>query len=114
MFNYFEKTGTQIQHEVMNELRWNPSVTDTQINVTAKNGVVTPRGSVPYYFNKSSAEEATQRVGGVRAVADEIEIDMMGSHERSDGDIADAPFTSEQFSYCMNSSLENHVKSSFV
>jgi osmotically-inducible protein OsmY len=49
-------------------------VTSSQVSVTAKDGIVTLRGSVPHYFEKSQAEEAAQSVGGVRAVADEIEV----------------------------------------
>lgn len=114
MFNFFEKSDSQIQRDVMNELKWDPSVTDTQINVTSKDGVVTLRGSVPHYFDKSTAEEATQRVGGVRAVADEIEVDMMGSYERSDGDIAEAALNALKWNYSVPKDLKVTVEKGWI
>ncbi len=51
----------------MSELKWDPSVTATQFSVAAKDGIVTLRGSVPHYFEKSTAEEASM-------IASEIEV----------------------------------------
>jgi osmotically-inducible protein OsmY len=90
MQQFFEKSDSQIQKDVLNELQSDPSVTSSEINVTTNQGIVTLRGSVPAYFEKSSAENAAQRVSGVRAVADEIEVNIMGSYQRSDEQIADA------------------------
>ncbi len=90
MFHLFEKTDSQIQKDVKNELKWDPSVADTQITVTANNGIVTLRGTVPHYFEKHTAEKAAQRVGGVRAVADEIEVNVFGTEKKSDEKIAEA------------------------
>ena len=67
MFNFSKKTDPQIQHDVMNELKWDPRVTDAKISATANDGIVTLRGSVPHHFEKMIAEQAAQRVGGVRA-----------------------------------------------
>ena len=90
MFEFFEKSDSQIQRDVMNELKSDPSVTASEIEVTTNQGIVTLRGSVPLYFEKSSAENAAQRVSGVRAVADEIEVNIMGSYQKSDEQIAEA------------------------
>ena len=114
MFNFFEKSDSQIQRDVMNELKWDPSVVDTQINVTSKDGVVTLRGSVPHYFDKSTAEEATQRVGGVRAIADEIEVDMLGAFERSDGDIAEAALNALKWDYSVPKDLKVIVEKGWI
>ena len=59
MFNFFHKTDHQIERDVTSELKWDPSVSDSQISVTAKDGIVTLRGSVPHFFDKSTAEEAS-------------------------------------------------------
>lgn len=63
MFNLFKKSDREIEEDVMNELKWDPRVTADGINVTAKDGIVTLRGTVPHYFEKGSAEDAAQRVG---------------------------------------------------
>ena len=114
MFNFFDKTDTKIQQDVMNELKWDPSVTSTQISVTAKDGIVTLRGSVPHYFEKSTAEEAAQRVGGVKAIADEIEVDMMGSYLRSDSDIAEAAVNALAWSYSAPKTLKVTVEKGWI
>jgi osmotically-inducible protein OsmY len=62
-------------------------------------GIVTLRGSVPQYYEKTKAVEAAQRVGGVRAVADEIEVNLMGSYLHSDEQIAEAALSALQWSY---------------
>lgn len=114
MFNFFHKSDSKIQQDVMSELKWDPSVNATQINVVAKDGIVTLSGSVPHYFEKSSAEEATQRVGGVKAVADEIEVDLMGSHERSDTDIAEAAINALAWSYAAPKHLKVAVENGWI
>jgi len=40
------KTDTQLQHDVLAELEWEPSIDASQIGVTAKEGVVTLTGCV--------------------------------------------------------------------
>jgi len=59
-----------------------------EIGVAVKNGVVALTGWVDSYLKKWSAEEAAHRVAGVKAVANEIEIRLPASSERTDADIA--------------------------
>ena len=59
-------TDAQLQKDVMEELKWEPSVTASEIGVSAANGVVTLNGTVPTYAEKWAAERATQRVEGVK------------------------------------------------
>jgi len=84
------KTDSQIQKDVIEELKWDPSVTHEYIGVAVKDGVVTLTGAVPSYFEKSAAERAAQRVAGVRAIAEEIEVKYPSCYRRDDGDIADS------------------------
>jgi osmotically-inducible protein OsmY len=56
--------------------------------VAAKDGVVTLTGWVDSYIKKWSAEEAALRVRGVKAVANDIEVRLPSSSERTDTDIA--------------------------
>ena len=51
--------------------------------------VATLSGSVPHYAEKWAAERATQRVEGVKAIAEEIEV-IPTSHTRKDEDVAQA------------------------
>jgi osmotically-inducible protein OsmY len=84
------KTDAQLKNDVMEELRWEPSVTSSDINVAAIGGVVTLSGTVPHYAEKWAAERATQRVEGVKAIAEEMEVHLIGVHARKDSEIAQA------------------------
>jgi osmotically-inducible protein OsmY len=60
-----------------------------EIGVTAREGVVTLSGTVDCYAKKSEAEDAAQKVTGVKVVIDHIEIKTFSDlHERDDTDLA--------------------------
>jgi osmotically-inducible protein OsmY len=82
------KTDSQLQNDVMDELKWEPRVTANEIGVSVADGVVTLTGTVPTYAEKKAAERAAQRVTGVRAVAEEIQIKPLGAHAKTDAEIA--------------------------
>jgi osmotically-inducible protein OsmY len=82
------KTDTQLQKDVMDEIKWEPSTTATQIGVTAANGVVTLTGTVATFAEKWAVERAALRVEGVKAIAEEITIKPYGIHVKSDTEIA--------------------------
>ena len=84
------KTDTQLQKDIIDELRWEPRVNDAEIAVSAKDGVVTLTGSVETFAQKYEAERAVERVSGVRAIADDLKVKVFGPHERSDTEIAHA------------------------
>jgi osmotically-inducible protein OsmY len=83
-------TDEQIQREVLEELKWDPRVTPNEIGVIVRDGVVTLTGWVDSYAKRWAAEEATHRVRGVKAVANDIEVRLPSGAERTDGDIAAA------------------------
>ncbi len=63
------KTDRQLQHDVIAEIEWEPSVDSADIGVAVDKGVVTLSGYVPTYAGKMAAEKAARRVAGVRALA---------------------------------------------
>lgn len=82
------KTDLQLQRDVLDELKFEPSIREVEIGVTAKGGVVTLTGLVDSYAEKISAERTAERISGVKVVADEIKVKLPGSYQRSDTDIA--------------------------
>ena len=80
----------QIQKDVLTELKWDARVQPNEIGVAVKDGVVTLMGWVDSYAKKWGAEEAAHRVRGVKAVANEIEVRLPSTSERTDADIAAA------------------------
>jgi osmotically-inducible protein OsmY len=82
------KTDLQLHKDVLDEIRWDPRVTETEIGVAAKDGVVTLTGSVETYAQKYAVERDVERVTGVRAVADDLHVRPSGAFLRNDTDIA--------------------------
>src|SRR4030081_1823039 len=83
-------SDTELQRDVLDELKWEPSVNAAHVGVTAKEGVVTLTGHVTSYAEKYAAEKAAKRVHGVRAIANELDVKLPGSSQRTDEDIARA------------------------
>src|SRR2546421_2046158 len=83
-------TDEQIQKDVLAELKWDARVRPNEIGVAVKDGVVTLTGWVDSYTKRAAAEEAAHRVRGVMAVANDIEVRLPNSAERTDADIAAA------------------------
>ncbi len=81
---------TDIRNDVQNELQWDPSLDARGIGVNVQDGIVTLFGAVPHFSEKYSAEKIAKRVNGVRAIANDIAVDIPLPGKRSDTDIATA------------------------
>jgi osmotically-inducible protein OsmY len=90
MNDTIEKTDMQLKDDVIAELKYEPIVKVTDIGVLVKNGTVTLNGYVSSYVEKLEAVQAVKRISGVKAIADDIEIQLPASYHRTDGDIAAA------------------------
>src|SRR4030081_960986 len=84
------RTDAQIQTDVLAELKWGPRLNPNEIGVAVKDCVVTLTGWVDSYTKRWAAEDAAHRVHGFKAVANEIEVRLPSSAERTDADIAEA------------------------
>ncbi len=82
------KTDADIKRDVLQELKWDQRVDETEIGVHAKTGIVTLTGSVPSYAKKMAAVDAAHRVPGVLDIVNELEVRILAVWERSDADIA--------------------------
>ena len=84
------KTDADLRTDVLTELSWDPIVPETRVGVTVDDGVVTLTGHLDTYAEKVAAKRAAERVGGVKAIAVEIDVIPIGAHRRSDTEIAAA------------------------
>ncbi len=66
------KTDTQLQRDVIDELRWEPRVKEAEIAVSAHDGVVTLTGSVETFAQKYEAIDLAKATKGVTRVVDMI------------------------------------------
>jgi osmotically-inducible protein OsmY len=84
------KTDTQIHRDVLEELRWDSRVDETEVGVEVDGGVVTLTGTVSSWAKRLAAQEAARRVIGVLDVANDIKVKVAGAHARTDTEIAQA------------------------
>jgi osmotically-inducible protein OsmY len=84
------KGDSQIQQEVLRELKWDTRVEETEVGVTVERGIVTLTGTLSGYAKKLAAQEAAHRVFGVLDVANDIQVRVPGSTGRTDAEIAQA------------------------
>jgi osmotically-inducible protein OsmY len=84
------KSDEQVQQDVLRELKYDARVQPNEIGVAVKDGVATLTGWVDSYLKRWAAEEAAHRVEGVKAVANEIEVRLPSSVDRTDAEIAAA------------------------
>lgn len=82
------KSDSQLQHDVMSELEWEPSVDHEDIGVSVTDGVVTLNGFVKNYAEKQGAERAARRVSRVKAIAQEIKVRFASAPKTADHEIA--------------------------
>jgi osmotically-inducible protein OsmY len=81
-------TDKELRDRVMAELKWVPSIDEAHIGVAAEKGVVTLSGHVGSYPQKYEAERVVQRVAGVAAIANEIEVRLPSHRKTADDEIA--------------------------
>jgi osmotically-inducible protein OsmY len=80
----------EIQQDVLQELDWDPRVEPEEIGVSVDGGIVTLTGFIDSYSKKIAAEQATHRVRGVRAVANDLTVRLPANTDRTDADLARA------------------------
>jgi osmotically-inducible protein OsmY len=82
------KTDSQIQLDVMEELKWEPGIDHEHIGVSVVNGVVSLSGTVRSYAEKLLAEKTVRHVKGVRALAEDLQVRYDWQPKTSDAEIA--------------------------
>lgn len=84
------RTDSDIQTDIVNELKWEPGLREDDIAVGVRDGVVTLAGFVDTYVDKWTAERIVGRVKGVKAIANDLEVKLPSTSSRADPDIARA------------------------
>ena len=85
-----KKTDAQIQREVLDELKWDTRVKETDIGVEVNESIVTLTGTVGTWGERIAAKEAAHRVSGVHDVANDVQVKPPMGVLRSDTEIAQA------------------------
>ena len=87
------KTDTDLRWDLEQELEWDPRFDARNIDVTVKDGFVRISGHVRSYAERWAAQDAALSVGGVTALANEIQVTLPTGSEFNDSDIARAALT---------------------
>jgi osmotically-inducible protein OsmY len=90
MAKVMKETDAQLHRRVLEELRWDTRVDETDVGVEVDDGVVTLTGYVDSYAKRVAAEEAVHRLPGAQDVANDIHVHIPGGTLRSDTEIAQA------------------------
>ena len=80
------RADEMVRNAVLHQLDFEPEFNAAGIGVAVEDGVVTLTGHAESYAAKLAAERAAQRVYGVRAVANDIQVKL--DDERNDTDVA--------------------------
>lgn len=81
-------TDKVLRQAVIDELDYEPSINAENIGIAVDNGVVTLSGHVASYVEKIAAERTVERVKGVKAIAENIEVRYPGHKQTADDEIA--------------------------
>jgi osmotically-inducible protein OsmY len=82
------KTDAQLQKDIIDELRWEPRISEREIGVAVKAGVVSLMGSVPSFADKYLAETVVEGFAGVKAIANDLAVKLPSVSVRTDTEIA--------------------------
>lgn len=82
------KGDLQLQQRVIDSLEFEPDVNAAHIGVSVHDGAVVLSGHVESYHEKWAAEQATRRVKGVKALAQELEVRLPADKKVADEEIA--------------------------
>ncbi len=86
-----QHNDTDIQRNVIDELRWDPRAGPAaEIGVAVKAGVATLSGIVDSFARKNAIIRAAERVAGVKAIAEELRVALPTSRRKPDAEVAHA------------------------
>ncbi len=82
------QTDVDIQEDVLAELEYEARLRPNEIGVRSHDGIVTLYGTVAQYAHKLAAQAAAHKVRGVKAVVNELAVQLPPEHERTDEELA--------------------------
>ena len=103
-----------LRDDVIAELDTDPRIDAHGIGVIAEDGLIRLTGSVPSLAQKWAAEDAAKRVRGVRALVENLTVDLPAMHARDDADIARAASAALYWDTLLPGTIQIVVKDGFV
>ena len=110
-----QKTDAHVQQDIIAELKWDPSIDASHIQVAVQNSDVTLTGFVHNQAEKLNVEHAIKRVSGVNATAINLTIDMQDAQKKSDIEITFRAINCLQWmTFCSDCNIEVTVQNAWV
>jgi osmotically-inducible protein OsmY len=82
---------TDLYKRIIDKLELEPGLDESSISIAVKNNdIVVLGGEVASYAEKCLAEQAIQKIKGVKGIADELKVNLVTPFARSDLDIANS------------------------
>jgi len=76
-----------LEQNVADELLWDPKIDSEAVAVAADDGTITLRGTVGSFRQKREAQKAAERVFGVVAVDNQLDVRILNERRREDADV---------------------------
>jgi osmotically-inducible protein OsmY len=108
------KDDLALKDAIITELEWAPHVDPTFIRLEVSGGAVTLTGKVSSCEEKRATLQAVERVPGVRAVADDLEVREPGCGFRTDTEIAKDIAYERAWNSLISDDLECEVTQGYV
>jgi osmotically-inducible protein OsmY len=108
------KTDAKLRQDVVDELEFEPSINATEIGVAVKEGVVTLSGTVGSFAQKRTAEVCAERVSGVRALAEDLQVHLPNALVRTDTEVARAAANAMEWDIEVPDSIKVRVENGWV
>jgi len=86
------KMMPELKDDLLAQLKFECGRAADDVQIVAEDGSVTLSGTVPNYAEKVAAVRAVQRVGGVKAVLDEIVVKLPEHQKCTDAEIENAAY----------------------
>jgi osmotically-inducible protein OsmY len=107
-------TNAELELDVTDELAWDPKVDNEEIAVSADSGTVTLRGTVGSFRQKREAGKAAERVYGVLAVNNDLDVRILDEKRHEDADLRGDVLQALMLDVLVPSGIDATVKGGFV
>ena len=107
-------SNDDLERWVTDELSWDPKVDDAAIAVSADDGTIDLRGTVGSFREKREAQNATERVYGVKSVENDLKVRLMDDQARDDADLRGEILQALMLDSLVPKSVDARVKEGFV
>lgn len=103
-----------LEQNVADELLWDPKIDSEAVAVAADDGTITLRGTVGSFRQKREAQKAAERVFGVVAVDNQLDVRILNERRREDADVRGDVLQALMLDTLVPDAVDATVKDGFV